>query len=71
MNYVQLLVVYSSGDMLSEGLRYAEAKAVQDAVIPQATEPQLPRCLLESMLAGVPASWHSSGGWFLLREARD
>lgn len=44
--------------MLSESLRYTEAKVVQDSEIPQATELQLPRCLLQrcwqrSQLPGI------------------
>lgn len=51
----RLLVVYSSGDMLSEGLRYAEAKIREDAVISQNWTPTLlvRECWLGSQLPDI------------------
>lgn len=51
----RLLAVYSSGDMLSEGLRYAKAKITEDAVIPQNITPTLlvRECWLGSQLLGI------------------
>lgn len=70
MNHVQLLLVCSSREALPEGPRCAGAEVVQGAAVPEAAELQLPRCLLESTLAGAQLPG-TQGGCFLLRQGHD